>query len=103
MSKGQRKRYNSQEKMTILRKHLLEGVPVSDVCEEYGIQPSQFYRWQKTLFEQGSQVFERGQGSQSKQQQRQIEALEKKLSKKDEVLAELMEEYVTLKKSSGEA
>lgn len=96
-----RKQYNSQEKMTILRKHLLEGVPISDVCEEYGIQPSVFYRWQKTLFEQGNQVFERGQGRQGKQQQRQIEALEKKLSKKDEVLAELMEEYVALKKSSG--
>ena len=54
MSK-KRKRYNSQEKMTILRKHLLEGVPVSDVCDEYGIQPSVFYRWQKLLFEQGGQ------------------------------------------------
>ena len=75
---------------------------MSDVCEEYGIQPSVFYRWQKTLFEQGSQLFERGQGSQGKQQQRQIETLEKKLNKKDEVLAELMEEYVALKKSSGE-
>lgn len=96
-----RKQYNSQEKMSILRKHLLEGVPISDVCEEYGIQPSVLYRWQKTLFEQGSQVFERGQGRQGQQQQRQIEALEKKLSKKDEVLAELMEEYVALKKSSG--
>jgi transposase len=99
MSK-KRKQYNSQEKMTILRKHLLEGIAVSDVCEEYGIQPSVFYRWQKTLFEQGSQVFERGQGGQGKQQ-RQIEALQQKLSKKDEVLAELMEEYVALKKSSG--
>ena len=102
MSK-KRKRYNSQEKMTILRKHLLEGVPVSDVCDEYGIQPSVFYRWQKLLFEQGGQVFDRAAGSQGKQQQRQIEALQQKLSKKDEVLAELMEEYVTLKKSGGAA
>ena len=102
MSK-KRKRYNSQEKMTILRKHLLEGVPVSDVCDEYGIQPSVFYRWQKLLFEQGGQVFDRAAGTQGKQQQRQIEALQQKLSKKDEVLAELMEEYVTLKKSGGAA
>jgi len=98
-----RKRYNSQEKMIILRKHLLEGVPVSDVCDEYGIQPSVFYRWQKLLFEQGGQVFDRAAGSRGKQQQRQIEALQQKLSKKDEVLAELMEEYVTLKKSGGAA
>jgi transposase len=95
-----RKQYSSQQKMTILRKHLLEGVPVSDVCDEYGIQPSVFYRWQKLLFEQGQQVFDGGPRGVNKQQ-RQIEALEKKLSKKDEVLAELMEEYVALKKSSG--
>jgi transposase-like protein len=102
MSK-KRKRYNSQEKMIILRKHLLEGMSVSDVCDEYGIQPSVFYRWQKLLFEQGGQVFDRAAGTQGKQQQRQIEALQQKLSKKDEVLAELMEEYVTLKKSGGAA
>ena len=98
-----RKQYSSQQKMTILRKHLLEGVPVSEVCDEYGIQPSLFYRWQKLLFEQGQQLFEGGHRGTKKQQQRQIEALEKKLSKKDEVLAELMEEYVALKKSSGSA
>ena len=98
-----RKQYSSEQKMTILRKHLLEGVSVSEVCDEYGIQPSVFYRWQKVLFEQGQQVFDSGQRGTKKQQQRQIEALEKKLSKKDEVLAELMEEYVALKKSSGAA
>ena len=75
--------------------------PTNTVCDEYGIQPSVFYRWQKQLFEQGQQVFEGGRQGSKKQEQRQIEALEKKLSKKDEVLAELMEEYVTLKKSNG--
>ena len=98
-----RKQYNGQEKVAIIRKHLLEGVAVSDVCEEYGIQPSLFYRWQKTLFEAGSQVFERGQDSQVKSQQRQLKALQDKLRKKDEVLAEVMEEYVGLKKRSGGA
>ena len=100
MSK-KRKQYNAKEKVTIIRKHLLEGVPVSDVCEEYGIQPSVFYRWQKTFFEQGSIVFERRQDNQVSRQQREIEALKEKLQKKDEVLAEVMEEYVTLKKSNG--
>lgn len=95
------KRYSAQEKINIIRKHLLDGVPISDVCEEYEIQPSVFYRWQKTLFEQGSQVFERGQDRPAVQQQRQIETLREKLRKKDEVLAEVMEEYVALKKSSG--
>ena len=99
--KKKRKQYNGKEKVTIIRKHLLEGVAVSEVCEEYGIQPSVFYRWQKTLFEQGSQVFERGRDSQVNQQQRQIADLQEKLQKKNEVLGEVMEEYVELKKTCG--
>ncbi len=71
------------------------------MCEEYDIQPSVFYRWQKTLFEQGDQVFERGRDSQVNQQQRQIAALQEKLQKKNEVLVEVMEEYVELKKRLG--
>ena len=35
-------------------------------------------------------------------QARRIEALEAKLARRDEVLAELMEEHVALKKSLGE-
>ncbi len=92
--KKKRKQYNSKEKVGIIRKHLLEGVAVSEVCEEYGIQPSVFYRWQKTLFEEGDQVFERGRDSQVNRQQRQIEALQNKLQKKNEILGEVMEEYV---------
>ena len=99
--KKKRKQYNSKEKVVIIRQHLLEGEAVSDVCEEYDIQPSVFYRWQKTLFEQGDQVFERGRGSQINRQQRQIEALQEKLQKKNEVLGEVMEEYVELKKKIG--
>lgn len=99
--KKKRKQYNAKEKVAIIRQHLLEGVAVSEVCEEYGIQPSVFYRWQKTLFEQGDQVFARGRDSQVKRQQGQIAALQEKLQKKDEVLAEVMEEYVSLKKSNG--
>ena len=44
MSKGIRKRFTSQEKVAILRLHLLEGIPVSDLCDKRGIGPSMFYR-----------------------------------------------------------
>jgi len=54
-----RKQYTGKEKLAILRKHLLEGVAVSDICDENGLQPTVFYRWQKQLFEEGSIVFRR--------------------------------------------
>ena len=51
MPKKTRKRPSVQEKATILRLHLLERTPVSDLCDEYGIHPTMSYRWQKELFE----------------------------------------------------
>jgi transposase-like protein len=36
----ERKHYTSEEKVTILRRHLLDQVPVSDLCEELGLQPT---------------------------------------------------------------
>jgi transposase-like protein len=45
--KKQRKQYTPEEKVAILRRHLVEGVPISDLCDERGLQPTVFYRWQK--------------------------------------------------------
>ena len=96
-----RKQYTPQEKVTILRRHFIEQIPVSDLCEEYGLHPTMFYRWQKVFFEQGTAAFQPQQGAVEKHQARQIAALEAKLSQKNEVLAEVMEEHVRLKKSLG--
>ena len=58
MSKRIRKRFTSEEKVAILRLHLLEGTPVSDLCDKHGIGPSMFYRWQKDFFENGTAALE---------------------------------------------
>jgi len=97
-----RKRFTSEEKVRILRRHLVEKVPVSQVCQEDGIQPTQFYRWQQTLFENGAAAFERTDGRKASAQEGRISFLESRIQRKDEVLAELMEEHVALKKSLGE-
>ncbi len=38
--------YTADEKVNIIRKHLLEKVPISDICEQHKLQPTVFYRWQ---------------------------------------------------------
>jgi transposase-like protein len=97
-----RKQYSAQEKVAILRKHLLDKIPVSELCDEYGLQPTVFYRWQKQLFEQAAETcFQRPRDSESTRLKRQVAQLEAKLAKKDEVLGEVLEEYVSLKKSRG--
>ena len=58
MAKKTRKRFTAQEKVAILRLHLLEHTPVSDLCDQHGIHPTMFYRWQKEFFENGSVALE---------------------------------------------
>ena len=100
----ERKHYSAEEKVAILRRHLLDKVPVSDLCEETGLRPTVFYRWQKEFFENGSAAFQARErpARQVEEKQKRIEFLEKKVQTKDEVLAELMAEHVALKKSLGE-
>jgi transposase len=57
--KTKRKQYSGEEKVAILRRHLLDGVAVSDLCDEYGLHPNVFYRWQKGFFEGGAAAFEK--------------------------------------------
>ena len=56
--KKQRKHYTPEEKVAILRRHLLEKEPISKLCDEVGLQPTVFYRWQKEFFENGAAAFE---------------------------------------------
>jgi transposase len=98
----ERKHYTPEEKVSILRRHLIDKVPVSTLCEESQLQPTVFYHWLKQFFENGAAAFQRSRDSSRQREQERIAALEKKLRTKDEVLAELMEEHVALKKSLGE-
>jgi len=45
----ERKHYTAEEKVAILRRHLLDKMLVSDLCEELGLPPTVFYRWQKRV------------------------------------------------------
>lgn len=96
-----RQNYPGQEKVFILKRHLVDRVAVSDLCDEYNLQPTVFYRWQKEFFENGAAAFEKDNDHQKKAEQKRIDQLEAKLQAKNEVLSELMEEHVRLKKERG--
>ena len=97
-----RHNYSPSEKVAILKRHLVDRVPVSDLCDEYRLQPAIFYGWQKQFFENGTVAFERSPGITSTQEKQKITALEEKLARKHEVLSELLEEHIKLKKEFGE-
>jgi transposase len=97
-----RNNYTPVEKVAILRRHLIDRVSISDLCDEYQLSPTLLYAWQKLFFENGASAFERKSGSAEQSHARTIAALRDKLQRKNEVVAELMEEHIQLKKELGE-
>ena len=101
----QRRYFTGAEKVAILKRHLVDKVAISDLCDELKTYPNQLYGWLKEFFENGHAAFDNGRKSKAVEDanQQKIERLEAKLQRKDSVLAELMEEHVLLKKSLGES
>ena len=100
---NERRRFTGAEKLAILRLHLIEKLPLSEVCQKHDISPTHFYQWQKKLFEEGASIFE-SKASDTRQQEaeaQKVAALSAKIQRKDEVLAELMGEHIALKKKLG--
>jgi transposase len=87
MSKKIRRRHTPDQKLALLKKHHMERVPVSDVCEGAQVQPSLFYTWQRRLFENGAVALDdvRQKAASSNREQEllaRIEHLEAKLAKR---------------------
>ncbi len=103
MSRKPRRSFTPEQKASILREHLLEKVPVSEVCDKHGLMPTVFYRWQKELFEGAAALLaHNNRKPESNALARQNEALKAKLAHKDEVIAEIMADHIALKKELGE-
>jgi transposase-like protein len=99
-----RRHFTPDQKIAILRQHLLEAVPISTLCDQHQINPTLFYRWQKELFENGAAAFAKPSRSGAVTKEHQtIQQLHDKLQRRDEALAELMQDHVALKKSLGES
>jgi transposase len=107
MDKQPRRHFADHEKVAILKRHLIDKVPVSDLCDELDLYPNQFYDWLKKFFENGHLAFANGRSGRKPKaaenaKDRKIEQLEAKLHKKNEVMAELMEALTEEKKRNGE-
>jgi len=103
MSSKQRRRFGAEKKALIVRRHLADKVPVSDLADEFGVQPSQIHTWVKQVLDRAEKAFERSDGPRRKEADKdaKIAQLEEKLTTKNEVISELMEENVKAKKANG--
>ncbi|MEM7784244.1 MAG: transposase [Planctomycetota bacterium] len=103
-----RRMFDSTQKANAVRRHLKDGIPVSELAKELDVQPSQIHQWINTALTQIESVFQKtgkktkSAQSSEKRQARKIERLEQQLINRNEVIAELMEENVKAKKESGD-
>lgn len=104
MSEKQRRRHISpEEKVKILREHFEKKRPVSELCEQYGIDPGQFSQWKKAFFEGGAEIFatRAGRRGRSSAEGQRLEQSEAEIKRLQEVVTELAAENLALKKRTG--
>ena len=106
MEKQKRRRPTPEQKAEAIRRHHMGKEAVSAICTDLDIAPNQFYRWQKEMFDHAAAAFEvkrpgARQKSAADKLNSKVDELEERLRIKDNVIAEIAEECVILKKRSG--
>lgn len=96
-----RRYFTAEQKVAYIRKHLIEKTPVSDICDELKITTTQFYKWQAEFFENGAKAFTKENNAKLKKSEEQSASLKANLTQKNDVIAELVEENIRLKKQRG--
>src|SRR5688572_29000357 len=99
-----RRHFSAEQKADIVRRHLAGKEPISNLADEFGLQPSLIHGWVNQVLAQAERVFDRPSGKRRLEEakERKTAQLETKLANKNEVIAELMQEHVELKKELGE-
>lgn len=99
------KQFTPEEKALLVKRHLLEDVPISQLCEENAIRPAVFQKWLEELFRNSPEAFKvqgkRGRPSKQYCEYQKIRDLEAKLARKDDAMAQLLAEHLKLKKKLG--
>ena len=94
-----KKRIAHTKKIEILREHLENHVPVSDLAERYGVHVNQVYQWKKQLFEGAAETFSGAHKNRQKTESKETQRLREKLREKEAIIAEIVEDNIKLKKN----
>lgn len=99
-----RRHFTAEQKAQVVRRHLADKQPVSQLADELQVQPSLIHLWVNQVLTQAERAFDRPatNGRVEQVKDRRIEQLEARLVLKNEVIAELMQDNVRQKKVAGE-
>ncbi|MFQ5927951.1 MAG: transposase [Terriglobia bacterium] len=92
---SKRRHFSPEQKATIVRRHLAGKEPVSNLADEFGVQPSQIHLWVKQLLDQAERAYQSNgrRRTAPNPEQRRLAALEAAVARKDAVVAELLQQY----------
>jgi len=93
----ERVRWNPRRKLEIVLEGLVSNTVVAEVCRQNGISITQYYTWKKQLFNGAEAIF---QHRRKDSREQEIQRLQEELRRKDEVIAEITQENLTLKKNT---
>jgi transposase len=97
-----RRQFTATQKAEIVMSHLIDQVPVSDICVNHDIQPNMFYRWQAEFRSNAAAAFQKPDKRKQKSERRQTEKFEEQLQEKDGIIAYVTTELMKSKKKNGE-
>ena len=101
MSKKKRRRFAPEEKFDIVKQVLSKAKTVSEISDEYGIHPNQYYKWQGEFFEGALSSFkEKSQGRTRAAEDREKQRMQSEIQRMKDVIAEVVSENIEIKKKN---
>lgn len=99
MSKIKRRKFTAEEKFGIVKLVLAKAKTVSEISDEYGIHPNQYYRWQGEFLEGALNNFkEKSQGRTRSAEDREKKRMEEEIKRMKDVITEIASENIEIKK-----
>jgi len=103
MTKRKRRHFTPEEKFNIVKQVLSKARTVSEITEEYGVHPNQFYRWQAEFFESALNGFkEKSLGRTRAAEDREKKRMEAEIQRMKDVITEVVTENISIKKKNME-
>jgi transposase-like protein len=93
--------FTPEQKVSILKRHLLDGVSIDDVCRTFGVEPGEYKQWEQMFFQAGERAFDPVIPREAGSVERRIGTIEQKIQMAGKVLAELRENVSQLRKEAG--
>ncbi len=70
---SKKKQWSSEAKFKIVIEVMKGDATLNELCEKYGVAPSQVHAWKKLLLEQGSKVFDKSKKASKEEAKQALE------------------------------